>query len=198
MEAIRRTRRSHTPDTPCTGGVQVLEPHREPKHTDPNKVGYQVFLGPKQYFVSSDVGNGEQQYYAFLEVPAGGDDEFAKCEKWENYREMLIDRFQGWAPAVMERLECTRPEDVERRDVNDIIPDPRWVDGRMALLGDSAHAVQPNLGQGGGQAIEARTSWRTNYPSARAARAYKRLSWSTPRDASCERAPFTAYPDSPR
>ena len=23
-----------------TGGVQVLQPHREPKHTDPNKVGY--------------------------------------------------------------------------------------------------------------------------------------------------------------
>ena len=66
---------------------------------------------------------------------------------------MLIDRFQGWAPAVMERLECTRPEDVERRDVNDIIPDPRWVDGRMALLGDSAQrrAAQPR--QGGGQAI---------------------------------------------
>jgi zeaxanthin epoxidase len=137
-----------------TAVCKYSQPHREPKHTDPNKVGYQVFLGPKQYFVSSDVGNGEQQYYAFLEVPAGGDDEFAKCEKWENYREMLIDRFQGWAPAVMERLECTRPEDVERRDVNDIIPDPRWVDGRMALLGDSAHAVQPNLGQGGGQAIE--------------------------------------------
>lgn len=137
-----------------TAVCKYSQPHREPQYTDPNKVGYQVFLGPKQYFVSSDVGNGEQQYYAFLEVPAGGDDEFAKCEKWENYREMLMDRFKDWCPAVMERLECTRPEDVERRDVNDLLPDPRWIDGRMALLGDSAHAVQPNLGQGGGQAIE--------------------------------------------
>ncbi|CEG00292.1 Monooxygenase, FAD-binding [Ostreococcus tauri] len=130
------------------------QPHREPVNTDPNKVGYQVFLGPKQYFVSSDVGNGQQQYYAFLEVPPGGDDEFAKCERWANYRDMLLDRFSDWCPAVLERLECTKPEDVERRDVNDLLPDPRWVDGRMALLGDSAHAVQPNLGQGGGQAIE--------------------------------------------
>ena len=54
----------------------------------------------------------------------------------------------------MERLQVTKPEDVERRDVYDVIPNPFWVDGRMALLGDSAHAVQPNLGQGGGQAIE--------------------------------------------
>jgi len=38
--------------------------------------------------------------------------------------------------------------------VNDLAPDPRWVDGRVALLGDACHAVQPNLGQGGGQAIE--------------------------------------------
>ena len=129
-------------------------PHREPQHTDVEKTGYQVFLGPKQYFVSSDVGNGQQQYYAFLDVPPGGEDKYAKCEDWENYREMLLDRFQGWCPAVLERLECTKPEDVERRDVFDVLPDPRWVDGRMALLGDSAHAVQPNLGQGGGQAIE--------------------------------------------
>jgi zeaxanthin epoxidase len=89
-----------------------------------------------------------------LDVPAGGDDKYAKCEDWENYREMLLDRFSGWCPAVLERLECTRPEDVERRDVFDVLPNPRWIDGRVALLGDSAHAVQPNLGQGGGQAIE--------------------------------------------
>ncbi|CAG9465903.1 unnamed protein product [Pedinophyceae sp. YPF-701] len=123
-------------------------------HTDTDQVGYQVFLGANQYFVSSDVGNGQQQYYAFLKVPDGASDRWARCEEWDNYRDMLIDRFQGWSPAVLERLHCTRPEDVERRDVNDLAPDPRWVDGRVALLGDACHAVQPNLGQGGGQAIE--------------------------------------------
>jgi 2-polyprenyl-6-methoxyphenol hydroxylase-like FAD-dependent oxidoreductase len=30
----------------------------------------------------------------------------------------------------------------------------RWAKGRVALLGDSAHAMQPNLGQGGCMAIE--------------------------------------------
>ena len=38
--------------------------------------------------------------------------------------------------------------------MSDIIPLPKWVDGRVALLGDAAHATTPNLGQGACQAIE--------------------------------------------
>jgi zeaxanthin epoxidase len=160
---IRAQMRNEDPENPplayagyavYTAICEYSQPFREPLHTDVERTGYQVFLGPKQYFVSSDVGDGQQQYYAFLDVPAGGDDEFAACANWENYRAMLLDRFGSWCPAVVERLEVTKPEDVERRDVYDVIPDFRWVDGRVALLGDSAHAVQPNLGQGGGQAIE--------------------------------------------
>jgi len=30
----------------------------------------------------------------------------------------------------------------------------RWVDGRVALVGDAAHPMTPNLGMGGCQAIE--------------------------------------------
>lgn len=35
---------------------------------------YRVFLGNKQYFVSSDVGGGKMQWYAFYNEPAGGVD----------------------------------------------------------------------------------------------------------------------------
>jgi len=39
-----------------------------------NTVAYRVFLGYKQYFVSSDVGSGKMQWYAFHYEPAGSVD----------------------------------------------------------------------------------------------------------------------------
>lgn len=33
-----------------------------------------MFLGHKQYFVSSDVGAGKMQWYAFHQEPSGGTD----------------------------------------------------------------------------------------------------------------------------
>ena len=154
MRGGKETKLAYAGYAVYTAVCDYSQPLREPKHTDPSKIGYQVFLGPKQYFVSSDVGEGRQQYYAFLEVPEGNNDIYASCDNWPTYKEMLLERFNGWAPAVKERLDCTKPEDIELRDVCDVLPDPRWVDRKVALLGDSAHAVQPNLGQGGGQAIE--------------------------------------------
>ena len=154
MRGGKETKLAYAGYAVYTAVCDYSQPLREPKYTDPSKIGYQVFLGPKQYFVSSDVGEGRQQYYAFLEVPEGNNDIYASCDNWPTYKEMLLERFNDWAPAVKERLDCTKPEDIELRDVCDVLPDPRWVDRKVALLGDSAHAVQPNLGQGGGQAIE--------------------------------------------
>jgi len=120
------------------------------KLTDTSRIGYQVYLGPEKYFVASDVGQGKQQWYAFrLQKPGIVED---RCPK-----ELLTEYFQDWHPALKERIECTLPEDIEQRDVFDVVPSISpftWSKGRVALLGDAVHAVQPNLGQGGGQAIE--------------------------------------------
>lgn len=56
--------------------------------------------------------------------------------------------------AVTDLIEATPEEDVLRRDIYDRPPIFQWTDGRVVLLGDSAHAMQPNLGQGGCMAIE--------------------------------------------
>ena len=49
---------------------------------------------------------------------------------------------------------ATPQADVLRRDIFDRPPVFKWTKGNVILLGDSAHAMQPNLGQGGCMAIE--------------------------------------------
>ncbi|MCR8941135.1 FAD-dependent monooxygenase [Streptomyces sp. OUCMDZ-4982] len=75
----------------------------------------------------------------------------------------LIRRFGAWhdpIPALLERLEqSTRPGPdrvrILHHDFHELAaPLPRFHSGRVALLGDAAHAMTPNLGQGGCQAIE--------------------------------------------
>jgi zeaxanthin epoxidase len=55
---------------------------------------------------------------------------------------------------VTDLIKATPEDDILRRDINDRPPIFSWCQGRVALLGDSAHAMQPNLGQGGCMAIE--------------------------------------------
>ncbi|KAG8082217.1 hypothetical protein GUJ93_ZPchr0014g47203 [Zizania palustris] len=129
-------------DYTCYTGIANFVP------PDIDTVGYRVFLGHKQYFVSSDVGAGKMQWYAFHKEPAGGiDPENGK-------RKRLSEIFSGWCDNVIDLINATDEEAILRRDIYDRPPTMNWGKGRVTLLGDSVHAMQPNLGQGGCMAIE--------------------------------------------
>ena len=64
----------------------------------------------------------------------------------------LCERFAGFEPLVAELVRAT--DTVMRHDLFDFVPMDRWTQGRVTLLGDAAHAMTPNLGQGACQAIE--------------------------------------------
>lgn len=143
---VRRKMIGHTEPSysqyTCYTGISNFTP------PDIDTVGYRVFLGNRQYFVSSDVGGGKMQWYAFHREPAGGTDPPGAR------KERLMHIFGHWCDMVTDLIAATPEEDVLRRDIYDRPPIFQWVDGRVALLGDSAHAMQPNLGQGGCMAIE--------------------------------------------
>lgn len=90
--------------------------------------------------------DGDRIYwFATANVGAGGRDAS---------RALLLQRFGGWHDPIRQVIEATPDEAILRTDIADRDPLERWSDGPITLLGDAAHPMTPNLGQGGGQAIE--------------------------------------------
>ncbi len=90
------------------------------------------------------------RFYFFFDVPLPK----GTPANPDNYKTELREHFQGWAKPVQLLIDRFDPYAVARPEIHDVGPLERFVRGRVALLGDSAHATCPDLGQGGCQAME--------------------------------------------
>ncbi|MEU6349429.1 FAD-dependent oxidoreductase [Streptomyces sp. NPDC047072] len=101
-------------------------------------------------FGVTPLADGRLYLYATAVLPAGTRSADPRAE--------LRRRFGTWhdpIPALLDRVQHLDEAAVLQNDLYDLAaPLPRLHHGRIAWLGDAAHAMAPNLGQGGCQAIE--------------------------------------------
>ncbi len=60
----------------------------------------------------------------------------------------------SWPAPIPAQLAATPPESILVNRILRLAALPAWTRGTVALLGDAAHAMEPNLGQGAAQTIE--------------------------------------------
>lgn len=99
--------------------------------------GYKVYIGPGKYFVTSDVGSGRIQWYAFLALPPG-------TKARESNLAFLKEQFDGWTNEIHACLENTPEGIIEQRDLYDRRPSvlKSWSKGHVTMLGDAVHPVE--------------------------------------------------------
>lgn len=62
--------------------------------------------------------------------------------------------FKDWHHPIAALIAATNPADIIKNDACDRKPLRQWGEGRVTLLGDAAHPITPNVGQGACMAIE--------------------------------------------
>jgi 2-polyprenyl-6-methoxyphenol hydroxylase-like FAD-dependent oxidoreductase len=94
----------------------------------------------------ADVGHGKAYWFLVKK--------YAKGERPRVSREALLNIVEGYTDAAAKLIEATPIHAVNEVELQDLPPRLPWSRGKVCLIGDAAHPMTPNMGQGGAQAVE--------------------------------------------
>ena len=104
-------------------------------------------VGHGRRFGIAPLADGRVYWFAVANMPQNA--------LFADEKSTVEQMFTGWHCPIAELIAATDAEAVHRTPIADLSPPlPRFHRDRVVLLGDAAHAMTPNLGQGGGQALE--------------------------------------------
>jgi FAD-dependent urate hydroxylase len=106
--------------------------------------------GGGERFGLVNLGRRRVYWYATKNAPKGEENAGPRSER----KEELLARFGGWHEPIPTIIRVTDDSGIHRDGVYHREPAKRWGEGRITLLGDAAHPMTPDLGQGACQAIE--------------------------------------------
>jgi 2-polyprenyl-6-methoxyphenol hydroxylase-like FAD-dependent oxidoreductase len=108
-----------------------------------------MWYGRGKRFIYYTVARGQQHWAAIVNSPPGGG------QRPDRPKAALLEWYKGWEKPIESMIAATAESDINRVDIYGRPQAVRtWGSGRATLLGDAAHPITLNLGQGACQAIE--------------------------------------------
>jgi 2-polyprenyl-6-methoxyphenol hydroxylase-like FAD-dependent oxidoreductase len=124
-------------------GIQAVI---EFEHPDAHHGTFATYWGPGSRFAYHHVGGGRLYWFAVED----GDGHEPAAERIQIVRE----RLKSWPEPVRSIIAASDDSEIAVMDIADAKPVKQWGTGPTTLLGDAAHPILPNLGQGTSQALE--------------------------------------------